>query len=207
MFEGRGAGQSADRIFRKARGEWRREIRARLAILLLVLAPLAVPVWLFSPHGEFLAGVFIGALFGMTIWVWDDPPQFIERWRQGRDGERATAKELRKLRPAGWSTRHDLADKYGNLDHVVIGPGGVFLVDSKNLWGTIAIEDGVINCHHASSPRSDYSMPKLPRRLWAAAKDLERRLQHEIGCPAPGGHPGRLSEWRSGGTGRASHPR
>jgi Nuclease-related domain len=107
-------------------------MRTRLAVVLAVLTPVAIPVWVFAPQGSFVAGVVVGALFGMAVWIWDQPPNFIENWRQGRDGERATAKELRTLRSEGWSVRHDLEDKYGNLDHVVVGPGGVFLLDTKN---------------------------------------------------------------------------
>ena len=175
------AGHSADRIFHAARREWRKRIRVRLAIFVAAMGPLALVIWLFSPHGAFLSGAWIGALFGMTLWVWDEPPPFIERWRQGRDGERATAKQLRKLQREGWSARHDLEDKYGNLDHVVVGPGGVFLLDSKNPWGTFAIEEGVLTCHHKTSPRSDYSLPKLPRALGAAARAVEKRLKAELG--------------------------
>src|SRR5207245_893836 len=96
-------------------------------------------------------------------------------------GERQTAKQLRKLRGEGWLARHDLRDQYGNLDHLVVGPGGVFLLDSKNRWGTFAVEDGVLTCRHDSLPMSDYSMPKLPRKLTAAARALEKRLQSELG--------------------------
>jgi hypothetical protein len=156
-------------------------LRLRLALVMAGLGSLALPVWLFTSYGGFGAGVVVGAVVGMAAWVWDQPPPFVEKWRLGRDGERETSKQLRKLRGEGWFARHDLDDRYGNLDHLVVGPGGVFLLDSKNLWGTFAVEDGVLACHHESLPLSDYSLPKLPRSLAAAARALERRLKDELG--------------------------
>jgi hypothetical protein len=175
------AGRSADRIFRAARRGWRREIRLRLAFVVVTLGLFALPVWLFTPYGGFGAGVVLGAVVSLAAWVWDQPPPFVENWRLGRDGERRTEKELRRLRSEGWFARHDLGSEYGNLDHLVVGPGGVFLLDSKNLWGTFAIEGGVLTCHHENLPQSDYPMRKLPRASEAAAHALGKRLRDELG--------------------------
>ncbi len=61
------------------------------------------------PHGVFFAGMWLGAVFGMLQWIWDDPPHFIERWRTGCDGERQTEKALRAIEREGWFVRHDPA--------------------------------------------------------------------------------------------------
>jgi len=175
------AGRAADLIFRQGRDAWRKQIRLPLAVVIGGCLIAAIPIRLFFPHGSFFAGVMVGGVVAVAIWVWDDPPNYIERWRQGRDGERWTARELRKLRREGWSARHDLADRYGNIDHVVVGSGGVFLLDSKNLSGAVGVENGVLTSHLANAPRSDYSMPHLPRTLSAAARAVERRLQTELG--------------------------
>jgi hypothetical protein len=77
-------------------------------------------------------------------WAWDAVPERIERWRVGAGGERRTERALRPLAAAGWRIRHDLDDHpYGNIDHVVIGPPGVFVLDSKVWSGQVTIEDGV----------------------------------------------------------------
>ncbi|MCA2190618.1 nuclease-related domain-containing protein [Nonomuraea cavernae] len=54
-------------------------------------------------------------------------------WRKGAAGERATARRLRKLELAGYTVLHDLAvpRSNANIDHLVIGPTGVFVIDSK----------------------------------------------------------------------------
>ena len=31
-----------------------------------------------------------------------------------------------------------------NIDHIAVGPGGVFVIDSKNWAGSIAVRDGVL---------------------------------------------------------------
>jgi hypothetical protein len=56
-----------------------------------------------------------------------------ERWRRGAAGEVATAAQLDRLPGRRWVVRHDLAipGSRANLDHLVIGPSGVWLVDTK----------------------------------------------------------------------------
>lgn len=68
------------------------------------------------------------------------------RWEQGADGEVAVARALEAL-PEGWVAVHDLAwpgRQRANLDHVVVGPGGVFIVDAKNWSGRIEVRDQVV---------------------------------------------------------------
>jgi hypothetical protein len=62
-------------------------------------------------------------------------------WRRGARGERRTARHLNKLVRAGWTVLHDLAipGSRANGDHLLIGPPGVFLVDSKAWHGTITL--------------------------------------------------------------------
>ena len=54
------------------------------------------------------------------------------RWQWGAAGEEWTAGELKKLGP-DWRVYHDIPDGHANWDHIVIGPTGVFAIDSKNL--------------------------------------------------------------------------
>jgi hypothetical protein len=60
-------------------------------------------------------------------------------WRRGARGERRTARALRKLVRQGWTVLHDLAipGSRANGDHLLIGPPGRFLVDSKAWHGHI----------------------------------------------------------------------
>jgi hypothetical protein len=46
------------------------------------------------------------------------------------------------LEPQGWVVLHDLAipGSRANLDHLVIGPGGVFVIDSKQYRGRLQLD-------------------------------------------------------------------
>jgi Nuclease-related domain len=63
-------------------------------------------------------------------------------WRRGAAGERRTARLLSPLERHGWVVLHDLAvpGSSANLDHLVIGPGGVFVIDSKHYRGRFQLD-------------------------------------------------------------------
>lgn len=72
--------------------------------------------------------------------------QQAELFDRGAEGERRTARALEQL-PATWRHLHDVrwpGRPFANLDHVVVGPGGIFVVDSKNWSGRIAVERSVL---------------------------------------------------------------
>lgn len=49
----------------------------------------------------------------------------------GRDGERLVAEQLERLRSNGFHIFHDVVAGEFNLDHVAIGPTGIFVVETK----------------------------------------------------------------------------
>jgi Nuclease-related domain len=57
-------------------------------------------------------------------------------------GERRTARRLAALERHGWAVLHDLAvpGSQANIDHLVIGPGGVFMIDSKQYRGRLQLD-------------------------------------------------------------------
>ena len=63
-------------------------------------------------------------------------------WRRGAVGERRTARLLGPLEREGWAILHDLAvpGSRANLDHLAIGPGGVFVIDSKQYRGRLQLD-------------------------------------------------------------------
>jgi hypothetical protein len=63
-------------------------------------------------------------------------------WRRGAAGERRTARLLGPLDREGWAILHDLAlpGSRANLDHLAIGPGGVFVIDSKQYRGRLQLD-------------------------------------------------------------------
>jgi hypothetical protein len=82
-----------------------------------------------------MSGVLAGAL--LVVWSLGGHVTTF-RWWLGAEGERETAKEIEKLE-ANWHCEHDLEHERGNWDHVLVGPPGVFLLDSKSLSGTVAM--------------------------------------------------------------------
>lgn len=53
-------------------------------------------------------------------------------WARGAAAERTVGETLNELRYEGWIVMHDLARPgEGNVDHLVSGPGGVFMVETK----------------------------------------------------------------------------
>ncbi|MEW1955259.1 nuclease-related domain-containing protein [Terrabacter sp. NPDC080008] len=79
-------------------------------------------------------------------------------WAAGADGERRVAALLAQL-PAGWQVLHDRLLRPGrtqtNLDHIVLGPSGAYLVDTKNWAGGMSVHDATLWQHASgSSPKS-----------------------------------------------------
>lgn len=58
-------------------------------------------------------------------------------WRRGAEGEEAVGAALEKLRSRGWLALHSVpvGKRGSDIDHVVIGPGGVFTINTKNHLG------------------------------------------------------------------------
>ena len=51
--------------------------------------------------------------------------------RQGVEGERAVGQYLERLREKGYHVFHDILGDGFNVDHVVIGPAGIFTIETK----------------------------------------------------------------------------
>jgi Nuclease-related domain len=75
----------------------------------------------------------------------------VTAWRRGADGERRTARLLDRLTCEGYVVFHDLAlpGSPVNVDHLVIGPTGVFVIDSKQWTGSVRHSaDGLARHNH-----------------------------------------------------------
>lgn len=64
--------------------------------------------------------------------IWTNVPE-LRKLKQGRDGERAVAEVLDRLRESGYKVFHDVLGDGFNIDHVVIGPTGVYTVETKTI--------------------------------------------------------------------------
>jgi hypothetical protein len=85
-------------------------------------------------------GRFGGRLGGVILALSDDP-QSTRAWARGSEGEEELANALAGVE--GIRVLHDrrVPGTRGNIDHIVVAPGGVFVVDAKRYEGTIRVRD------------------------------------------------------------------
>lgn len=72
------------------------------------------------------------------------------KYERGAHGERATGAVLDALRQEGWAVFHDVkwpGRPRANIDHVVLGPPGIYVIDSKNWSGRIDVRDNTFRCN------------------------------------------------------------
>ncbi len=84
--------------------------------------------------GGFARGFLVGAgLVGSVgaIWLWIVQATGTAPTMMGEIGEQWTARELRRLRKRGWRLVNHVLLKHDDIDHVVVGPGGVVTVETK----------------------------------------------------------------------------
>ncbi len=91
-------------------------------------------------------------------------------WAAGGAGERQVGSELARLPSGQWWVFHDLprGDSGTNLDHLVIGVGGVYTINTKNLSGNVWVAERVLM---VNGVRTSY----LPAAVYEA-RDTQRRL-------------------------------
>jgi hypothetical protein len=70
-------------------------------------------------------------------------PQSTTAWAVGARGEEAVGRNLEALRAEGIAVLHDrrIPGSKANIDHIVISPAGVFVVDPKNYRGKVEQRD------------------------------------------------------------------
>ena len=125
-------------------GEW-----ARVRGTVLSLWPLFLS---FVLLGAFLSALILGAavmVFG-TLFVasliavvayWRKGLRRVESFFRGARGEERVANVLAAL-PEGWHVFHDYVAGREHVDHVVVGPAGVFSMETKSWQGRVTTEDG-----------------------------------------------------------------
>jgi hypothetical protein len=83
----------------------------------------------------------LGNKLGGVVLALTDEPQSTRAWAQGAKGERKLAEALAKV--PGVVVLHDrgVRGTRGNIDHIVIAPAGVFVVDTKRYEGEVRLRD------------------------------------------------------------------
>ena len=137
---------------RMARAEHRRLAAAARQSWRSALSPAAayatgVMLTRVAPGGAFIVLALLGG--ALAVWVWSSlqrgRPAVPRAWRQVARGERRTRMLLDRLAGQGWQVLHDRAapGSQASVGHLVIGPPGVFLVESRNLRRLLDWRPGV----------------------------------------------------------------
>jgi hypothetical protein len=167
-------GASALAVHRRLRAaelaDWSRSLAWRLPLVggagiitMMVTSP-------FPGVARLIASLVVGAVVGWRLRF--RATAEASAWRKGARGERRTARRLRRLQRRGYVVFHDLAmpGSRANIDHLVIGPTGVFVIDSKQYSGRIQqTPDGRVWHNH-------YPMDEQFATVRAEARSVEAIL-------------------------------
>jgi hypothetical protein len=140
---GRPGGSAQDRWREMRAAEWAawtRTLPWRVAAILGIGAAGGLLGSLLGPRLGLALGVLVALAAGWGLRFRPSPDA--RAWRRGAVGERRTARLLAGLERQGWAVLHDLAvaGSRANLDHLVIGPAGVFVIDSKQYCGRLRLD-------------------------------------------------------------------
>jgi hypothetical protein len=175
---------------------WTRTLPWRVATILGISAGGGVLSRLVVPRLGLVLGALAAVAAGWRLRFRPSPAAVA--WRQGAAGERRTARLLARLERYGWAVLHDLAlpGSQANLDHLVIGLGGVFVIDSKQYRGRLQLD---------ASGRLWHGRYSLAPALGAVSFEADRaaRTGRRRGQPRPNPLP-----WRrlTLGACRGGHP-
>lgn len=83
-----------------------------------------------APSPVIISVVAASAIFFAAYRIYRAMPR-LHALKLGRDGEKAVGQFLETLRERGYRVFHDVIGEGFNVDHVLIGPAGVFTVETK----------------------------------------------------------------------------
>jgi hypothetical protein len=137
-------GGSAQAKWRRMRADqwatWIRTLPWRVAATLGIGAGGGILGSLLAPRLGLIVAALVALAAGWGLRFKPSPDAVA--WRRGAVGERRTARLLGQLELHGWAVLHDLAvpRSQANIDHLLIGPGGVFVIDSKQFRGRLQLD-------------------------------------------------------------------
>jgi Nuclease-related domain len=119
-------------------GQWvraqARERERRVWMLLGLVLAFALLVLAMSVNARHSVFAYVG--LGLLILFRQAGKRQIEavgNWLRGADSEEAVGEALTALTREGYTVRHDLEQRFeGNIDHLVSGPSGVFMIETKH---------------------------------------------------------------------------
>lgn len=123
-------GQSLDEQVHTAISEGAAPVIAG-AVFAVAIAMLKWLRWFYPFTNPFAMTLAAAPFVAWACWrVWRIR-RTVTRLRLGRDGERAVAQVLDELRALGYRVFHDVVRPSFNIDHLLVGPKGVFVIETK----------------------------------------------------------------------------
>jgi hypothetical protein len=105
-----------------------------VGVTLIIFAVLEWMDWFFEspPHPVMATAT---ALLGCLFIAWRVKKQIplVKQMAQGVDGEKVVGQRLEQLRTLGYEVFHDIVGNGHNIDHAIVGPGGVFSIETKTI--------------------------------------------------------------------------
>ena len=123
------------------------------------------------------AMLVFAALFAVVMSFFKKLAASSEYWNKGSWGEGAVGNALRTL-PDEYHVIHDLDTGFGNIDHIVIGPRGLFIIETKNWSGRVTAANGELLLNGEDTKKPE--VRALLRTTVNLKEDLEPVLRPDV---------------------------
>jgi hypothetical protein len=100
-------------------------------------------------------------------------------WAKGAAGEARVGEVLDELGSKGWRALHDVhwpGRPKANLDHILVGPGGIIVIDAKSWSGNVQLRNGILRQNGYSRDRAASNVADQGAAVAALLEPQHRRL-------------------------------
>jgi Nuclease-related domain len=113
--------------------------RALLVVIAVLVSAALVGLALGLHSRLFMVVEAIAIAFFAAVHHWVLP--YIDRFDRGARGEEDVGAILEGLVERGWLPIHDVFIDRGNVDHIVVGPAGIFTIETKSHGGRMRVDE------------------------------------------------------------------
>jgi hypothetical protein len=176
MDEAAVAGASSRAEYERRRALHRQRIRQRRPVVLAItLVGLVAGIAFIGSQPAvgwiLIFAAVVGAANALFV-----TPNHVTAWATGADGEGRTARYLDQLRAEGFAVLHDrrIPGSRANIDHIVIGPPGVYVVETKSLAGQLKVRGNEV---YVAGRRKTAMLEEVRREALAVQVALAAELE------------------------------
>lgn len=162
------------------------DLMAHLGLLIVIgplVANLIYATWLIEGRlREMTLAIGLSAFLGGCIYI---ARRVQRQWKEvlklklGLDAEEAIGQELNQLMPLGFRVFHDIPCKDFNIDHVVVGASGLFVVETKGRSKPLEESEVIFDGERLQFPGWREATPV--RQVQASTRWLEEWISSAIG--------------------------